>query len=121
MSDGTDTLYVIAGETFEVIKDIQVTEDGEPLENLADLQYVRGYIYANVYETDCIVKIEPSTGKVKKRYHLPDLRKAEEQYHVDTNRYSTEFVLNGIAYDEKSESFFLTGVNWHLIFKVKLD
>lgn len=121
MSDGSSKLFELDGSNFNVLRTIEVTDErGQPLEMINELEYAKGFIYANVWHTDDIVKIDPNTGEVVMRYSVPELVYAEENYQIATRRYSDHNVLNGIAYDPTEDVFYLSGKRWHLVFKVKL-
>lgn len=114
MSDGTSTLRFLDPKTFRVIRRLKVTDaNGHPLERLNELEYIRGEIYANVWETDDIVRISPRTGKVLGRIDLSgiiDKRELRE----------SGGVLNGIAYDAVGNRLFVTGKLWPKLFEIKV-
>lgn len=115
MSDGTDKLHYLDTVTLEVAKSIKVTDENGPVKNLNELEYIEGFIFANVWQTNTILKIDPATGKVVGKLDLSklasDARKASPQ--VD--------VLNGIAWHPETRSFLVTGKNWPNIYILKLD
>ncbi len=114
MSDGTDTLYFLDPSTLEVTGNVTVrTPDGQPVTGLNELEYVRGEVYANIWPTDRIARIRPCTGRVAGWIDLTGLLgdRADGQP-VD--------VLNGIAYDSKTDRLFVTGKLWPLLFEIKL-
>ena len=111
MSDGSDTLFV-RSLSFAVIKKIPVTLDGRAVKNLNELEYVKGIVYANVWQKSDIVAIRLKTGIVERVIDCSGLvRKAVIQ--------NPEKVLNGIAYNPTSQTFFITGKNWPIMFEVK--
>jgi glutaminyl-peptide cyclotransferase len=110
MSDGSATLRRRDPRTFAVLAERVVTLDGQPVERLNELEYVAGQIYANVWMTDRIVRIDPETGHVTATIDASSLLSPEERSHAD--------VLNGIAYDGERQSFFLTGKLWPKLFEV---
>jgi len=113
MSDGTSTLYFLDPETFQVTSRIEVCDNDKPVTGLNELEYVHGEIYANVWQTDGIVKIAPHTGKVTGWIELEGLLGPEYRSEpVD--------VLNGIAYDAKNDRLFVTGKLWPRLFEIKL-
>jgi glutaminyl-peptide cyclotransferase len=112
MSNGSDTLY-FRNSRFEIVRKLPVTNDGAPLERLNELEYARGYIYANVWFSDFIFEIDPETGAVERIIDCSELVAREAPA-------SDEQVLNGIAYHEAANRFFLTGKNWKHIFIVTL-
>lgn len=115
MSDGTDKLHYLDTVTLEVTKSIKVTDENGPVKNLNELEFIEGFIFANVWQTNMILKIDPATGKVVGKLDLSklasDARKASPQ--VD--------VLNGIAWHPETRSFLVTGKNWPNIYILKLD
>ena len=113
VSDGTSTLYFWDPETFEEIRRIEVTDQGVKVEKLNELEYIRGEVYANVWQTNRIARISPETGHVVAWINLEGLLSGEEPSHpVD--------VLNGIAYDPIQSRLFLTGKYWPKLFEIKL-
>ena len=109
MSNGSNVLQFINPETFEVIKTIKVTVGGSDLPYLNELEWIDGKIWANVFQTDYIVVIDPTSGVVVNKYHLPNLLK-------DTIK--KPGVLNGIAYDKATKKTWVTGKNWPLLFEL---
>ena len=85
--------------------------DGQPLEQLNELECVDGAIYANVWMRDLIVRIDPATGRVTQRIEAPNLLSPIERQGVD--------VLNGIAYDPSDQTFLITGKLWPKLFRVR--
>ncbi|MBD3242670.1 MAG: glutaminyl-peptide cyclotransferase [Chitinivibrionales bacterium] len=112
MGDGSDTLFV-RNRQFGVVKRIPVTYQGRPLTQLNELEYARGRIYANVWYSDFIFEIDPSSGRVLR---LIDCTALVEQ----ANLRSQEQVLNGIAYDPDADTFYLTGKDWPVMFEVRI-
>jgi len=112
-SDGTSTLSLHRDSDFSVIKKIAVTEKGRPVNNLNELEFVNGDIYANVYMTDRIVRIDASSGEVTGSLDLTGLRPL-------LPRPQQAEVLNGIAYRAGDGTFFVTGKYWPLIFELRI-
>lgn len=110
MSNGTPRLAFRDPKTFEELGSVQVTLNGAPLGNLNELEYADGQVYANVWQEDRIVRIDPQTGKVRAVIDAERLVSPMERRGVG--------VLNGIAYDPASETFWLTGKNWPWMFQV---
>jgi len=110
MSDGSSTLYFWDPETFKEIGHLDVDDKGKPVSELNELEYIRGEIYANVYRTDRIARISPSTGHVLGWIDLPGLLTPAERAGTD--------VLNGIAYDAKQNRLFITGKRWPKLFQI---
>lgn len=115
MSDGTNVLTFVDSENLKPVKKIHVTEFGNELHNLNELEYVDGYIYANVYTTNKIVKINSNTGLVVKSYDFSEL------YFDSKYRNVNSLEMNGIAYNKKTKTFFITGKMWPSIYEVKFN
>jgi glutamine cyclotransferase len=113
MSDGTPMLHFLDPETFEQIRNVMVFDKDEPVWGLNELEFIEGQIYANVWQKDRIVRIEPLTCKVTGWIDLKGLLTAEE-------RNEKEDVLNGIAYDPNDKRLFVTGKRWPKLFEIKL-
>lgn len=112
MSDGTEYLTYIDPTTFNVIKTIQVCDDAKVIKNLNELEYIKGEIWANVWLTNQIVRIDPKTGKVTGEIDLTGL----EGLHQN----SEEDVLNGIAYDPAKDKIYVTGKLWPKLYEINL-
>ena len=112
MSDGTATLRVIDPASLRETGRMQVTEQGRPISNLNELEVVKGQIFANVWQSDHIVIIEPSDGRVLGRIDLTGLLPFEDRPGVD--------VLNGIAWDRARDRLFVTGKWWPKLFEIEL-
>jgi len=113
MSDGTNTLRFLDPRTFQVRRTISVYANDRPLINLNELEYIKGEIYANVWQSDRIVRIDPETGKILGWIDLTGLRPRK----MLQNRNA---VLNGIAYDRAGDRIFVTGKLWPLLFEIRL-
>jgi glutaminyl-peptide cyclotransferase len=113
MSDGTATLRFIDPESLRETGRLAVTEQGRPISNLNELEVVKGQILANVWQSDHIVIIEPSDGRVAGRIDLTGLLPFEDRPGVD--------VLNGIAWDSARDRLFVTGKWWPKLFEIKLE
>lgn len=114
MSDGTSELRFLNPKTLAQTGRIQVTLEGKPLLNVNELEWVKGEIYANVWQTNWIVRIDPSNGRVIGLVNLTGLL---QQSDVVVGRTD---VLNGIAYDAKGDRLFVTGKNWPKLFEIRL-
>jgi glutamine cyclotransferase len=111
MSDGTSTLYFLDPETFQKIGQVEVHDNGT-VENLNELEYIQGKVYANIWLEEKIAIINPQTGQVEGWINLNGLYNMENQ---DPND-----VLNGIAYDATSDRLFVTGKRWSQLFEIEL-
>lgn len=117
MSDGTDKLRFLDPETFEERGErLAVQMAGQPVEDLNELEYVEGEIFANVWHQDYIVRISPETGQVTGLINLAGLRPRE----TVGGWQNSEKVLNGIAYDAENKRLFVTGKNWPALFEIRL-
>jgi glutaminyl-peptide cyclotransferase len=113
MSDGTAQIRVWDPASLKEIKRINVSDMGKPVTQLNELEFVRGEIWANVWQTDRIARISPGDGRVLGWIDLTDiLPKAE--------RSNSDAVLNGIAYDAATDRIFVTGKLWPKLFEIKL-
>jgi glutaminyl-peptide cyclotransferase len=117
ISDGSANLYFVDPASFKVKSTIAVTDNGGPVEELNELEYIDGYVFANVYQTDNIVKIDPSSGHVVAKMELPGL---PQQYFKDQIVPDRTDVLNGIAYDSTTKKMYITGKRWPKLFEVVL-
>ncbi len=113
MSDGSNTLYELDPNTFTVIDKIEVYDDKRGISALNELENINGLIYANVYQTDTIVVIDPANGKILKKIDCTGLL-------TDEDKFPGIDVLNGIAYDHKTGKIYITGKNWPKLFEVKM-
>ena len=112
-SDGTATLRFRDPKHFHEVRSLTVTDQGSPVTNLNELEYIHNEIYANVWHTDHIARISPRDGHVIAWIDLTGLLSPMLQL-------DTEAVLNGIAYDAQHDRLFVTGKEWPTIFEIKL-
>ncbi len=113
MSDGTATIYFLSPDTLELIGQINVHINGKPVTRLNELEYIKGEVYANIWQTEQIVSINLENGNVTGLINLTGLLRGVEINHpVD--------VLNGIAYDEEHDRLFVTGKWWPVLFEIEL-
>jgi glutamine cyclotransferase len=115
MSDGTSFLYQRDPETFQVTASYEVTLLGVPIVKLNELECVEDHVYANVWYTDRIVRIDKATGEVSAVIDASNLMTPEERAEL-----SSDAVLNGIAYNADEDTFLLTGKLWPSMFEVRL-
>ncbi len=114
MSDGTHQIRFLDPQTFKATRTINVCDHGAPLMELNELEYVKGEIFANIWKSDRIVRIDPQTGKILGWIDLTNLLPEDERINPEEN------VLNGIAYDEKDDRLFVTGKRWPKLFEIRL-
>lgn len=113
LSNGTPAIHIVNPETLKSEDVINVMYDGSPLEYINEMEWIDGYIWANVYLTDAIVKINPKTGNVEAYIDLPALRQRLE-------RNPEAEALNGIAYNPDNGHLYVTGKDWSKIFEIEL-
>ena len=112
-SDGTSLLRWMDPVTLTDVRSVYVQDSGTAVRQLNELEWVRGEIWANIYTTNRIARIDPSTGSVTGWVHLPGLLKPDDlAQRVD--------VLNGIAFDAVGNRIFVTGKWWPKLFEIKL-
>jgi len=122
LGTGGSVLYFVDPENFKILNQISVTDNYGPVSMVNELEYVNNFIYANVYETDNIVKIDPQTGAVVGKLDLSGLlQKSGMQYNPQNYTVNSGNVLNGIAYDSAKNSFYVTGKMWPALFEIKIN
>ena len=114
MSDGTSTLRFLNPVSLETEDTLTVTLDGEPLRYVNELEWIDGEIFANVWTTNVIVRIDPDSGEVIGVIDLGGLLPSSDRRAGHTD------VLNGIAYDSARDRLFVTGKNWPKLFEIEL-
>ncbi len=107
MSNGSEVIQFINPDTFKVQRSIQVHSGQSVIRNINELEWINGKIWANVYQTDYIIVIDPETGLIEENFHLPNLLAGKKPG-----------VLNGIAYDPKQHKIWVTGKNWPSLFEL---
>ena len=114
VSDGTDILFFRDAFSFEEIRRLRVLDGDKVVKNLNELEFIEGEIWANVWQTDRIARINPETGIVNGWINLTGLLSDE-----DRNGRRVD-VLNGIAFDESSKRIFVTGKWWPVLYEIKI-
>lgn len=109
MSDGTNILYFIEPESFRVISRIEVYDNKIKVDSLNELEFIKGEIWANIWQKDIIARIDPESGKVISYIDLKGLCKETD---------TSINVLNGIAYDSIGNRIFVTGKNWPRLYEI---
>jgi glutamine cyclotransferase len=112
MSDGSSSLRFLDPETLKETGRLQVKDGARPVSNLNELEFVKGEILANVWQTDRIARISPQTGRVTGWIDLSGLLDPHDAAGVD--------VLNGIAYDPAGDRLFVTGKLWPKLFEIRI-
>ncbi len=115
MSDGSSRLYFLDTLTMKQVRTLEVTENGVPVTNLNELEYVEGSILANVWQTDRIVRIDPVNGQVTGYIDLSILTGQARSLNPSAD------VLNGIAWHPETRTLLVTGKYWPNIFILKLS
>jgi glutamine cyclotransferase len=113
MSDGTNVLYFFEPEMFTVISRLEVYDNEKKVEQLNELEYINGEIWANIWTTDLIARIDPISGKVIAYIDLKGILRVSDR-NPETD------VLNGIAYDPGGDRVFVTGKKWPKLFEIKV-
>jgi glutamine cyclotransferase len=113
MSDGTSDLRFLDPTTFKERRRVSVIDGGRPVPSLNELEAVNGQVFANVWMTDRIARIDPQTGRVLGWIDLAGLLAPRDRVNGDA-------VLNGIAYDPKGSRLFVTGKLWPTLFEIKI-
>ena len=113
ISDGSNRLYFLDPESFEVKNRLDVHDQLGPVLKINELEYVKGAIYANVWQSHEIIKINMDSGKVMGVIDLGKIVPKQFKGHND-------YVLNGIAYDSEKKRFFVTGKMWPFVFELEL-
>jgi glutamine cyclotransferase len=114
LSDGTPTLRFLDPETFAENGRVTVTLNGRPVRRINELEWIEGEVFANVWQTDFILRINPATGEVAGVIDLTELM--PDRSGLDP----TDAVLNGIAWDAGARRLFVTGKNWPTLFEIRL-
>jgi glutamine cyclotransferase len=113
LSDGSNQLYFIDPVTSAVTRTLEIYSGNEAVTNLNELELVHGEIFANIWHSTRIARIDPKSGQVKAWIELAPVAAKDP--------HEGEDVLNGIAYDEKTDQLVVTGKDWPHIFEIKLD
>lgn len=119
VSTGTSELYFVDPETFKINRQLTVNNNYGPVASLNELEYVDGFIYANVFLSNDIVKIDPSNGYVTGKLNMVGLLTADPKP-LNGTEASIDNVLNGIAYNPATKTFFVTGKRWSKMFEIRL-
>jgi glutamine cyclotransferase len=114
MSDGTPEIRFWDPETLKETSRITVTDEGQPVKNVNELEWIKEEIYANIWETNRIARIDPISGKVVGWIDLTGLLSKAEQAAGQVD------VMNGIAYDAEHDRLFVTGKKWPKLFEIRV-
>ncbi|WP_172623035.1 glutaminyl-peptide cyclotransferase [Flavisolibacter ginsenosidimutans] len=110
-----NSLYYYQPGTFKLVKSLGITENGEPAVNLNELEYINGFIYANQWQYNYILKIDPAKGEVVAKMDLSPIVQQEKNQNPNAE------VLNGIAYNPETKKFYVTGKNWSKIYELQFN
>ena len=113
MTDGSEKIYILDTETMKEVDYLNVYTKGTKIKAVNELEWVNGKIYGNIYQKDAIAVIDPKTGAVE---GVLDLSALEGRI----TRHQDVDVLNGIAYNPKTKTFFVTGKNWDKMFEIRI-
>lgn len=117
ISTGSSNLYFVNPDNFKIVNTVSVTNNYGPVGKINELEYVNGFIYANVWFENTILKIDPQSGKVVGQLDMSNLVRNSGITLGDPN----EDVLNGIAYDSTKNALYVTGKRWPALFEIKLN
>jgi glutamine cyclotransferase len=112
-SDGTEKIWKMDPATQKMIDYVNVYSKSSKIKSVNELEYISGKIYGNIWQKDAIAIINPENGKVEGILNLADLRKLVKN--------KTAEVLNGIAYNPKTKTIFVTGKNWDKLFEISVS
>lgn len=112
MSDGTSQLRFLDPATFKELSRLSVTDGGRPIDQLNELEWIKGEIWANIWLTQRIARVDPRTGRVNSWVDLSGILSVMESAGTDA--------MNGIAYDAKTDRIFVTGKYWPRVFEIKV-
>lgn len=115
MSDGTNVLTYLDPSTLKTIKTLNVIDENGPVNYVNELEYIKGFIYANIYTTNFIIKIDPSNGKVLGKLDLTSLKNEQK------TKFPGSLEMNGIAYDLKNDKILVTGKMWPNIYEINFN
>ncbi|MDX3915445.1 MAG: glutaminyl-peptide cyclotransferase [Pseudosphingobacterium sp.] len=117
ISDGSSKIYFADAENLSIKHELTAKDNQGEVDQLNELEYIDGYIYANRWHSDQIYKIDPNNGHVLGVLHF----EGQLNRYAPTFKPGAEHVLNGIAWDSEKREMYLTGKNWPLVFKIKID
>lgn len=120
MSNGSATLTFLSPESFERTRTLTVRENGQPVDQLNELEVIHGQIWANIWHSDSLLVINPVNGTVLARINGHSLRTALASNSCDSACVDHAGALNGIAFDDAHDRLLLTGKNWPVLFEVAL-
>jgi len=114
MSDGSNVLYFHEPEMFDVASRIEVYDNEKKVDQINELEFIDGEIWANIWQTDIIARIDPLSGKVNSYIDMSPLYPEAKRREVNAD------VLNGIAWDAQGRRIFVTGKRWPKLYEIKI-
>ncbi len=111
---GTD-LYFVDPATFKVKNIVHIHDNIGPVDSVNELEYVDGFVWGNIFQTNDIIKINPQSGEVVGKMNFDNLLDIKDRASTRAE------AMNGIAYDSSSKTFFITGKRWPKIFEIRLN
>ncbi|MEO6540976.1 MAG: glutaminyl-peptide cyclotransferase [Ferruginibacter sp.] len=118
ISTGSANLYFVNPDDFRLKSTINVSDNSGSIDSINELEFIDGFVYANIYMTDVIIKIDPASGHVVGKMELPGMK---EKFFANQNIPNRTDVLNGIAYDSATKKILVTGKRWPKMFELKLN
>ena len=115
MSDGSSNISYLDPSNFRLVKIVGVNDINGYANNINELEFIDGYIYANQYQTNNILKIDPESGKILGKANFDNLKTEVK------NKYSGAIDMNGIAYDSATRKIYITGKKWPTIYEIKFN
>jgi glutaminyl-peptide cyclotransferase len=115
ITSGSTDLYFVDPETFKIKNTVHIHDNNGPVSQVNELEYVDGFVWGNVWQTNDILKIDPKTGAVVGKMSFNNLLEPKDIVEGRTD------VMNGIAYDSTSKTFFITGKRWPKMFEVRVN
>ena len=114
-SNGSNNLYYYEPGTFKLLKKVAITENDAPAVNINELEYINGFVYANQWQMNYILKIDPTAGTVVAKLDLTGVVQQEKALNPNAAE------INGIAYNKETNRVFITGKNWSKIYQVQFS
>ncbi|MDB5206223.1 MAG: glutaminyl-peptide cyclotransferase [Flavisolibacter sp.] len=114
-TNGGNSLHYYEPGTFKLVRSVGITENGVPAINLNELEYINGFVYANQWQYNAILKIDPTKGEVVAKMDLTSVYQQEKAQNPSADS------LNGIAYNPDTKKFYITGKNWSKIYELRFD
>jgi glutamine cyclotransferase len=122
VSDGTSNIYLVDPVSLKITRTIPVTDNNGPVNNINELEYIRGFVYANQWGSDYVLKIDLSTGVVVGKADFTGILARYAKEDMNQFKYRAQnAVLNGIAYDPATNRTFITGKLWPVVFEIKFE